>query len=54
MVEVGKCCEEIALCDRVWDAKRGLLYSQQLTPFLDELKELGFFEQTQKKKGMNQ
>ena len=44
---VSKCCKEIAACDRIWDAKRGLIYAQQLTPLLDELKELGFFEKTQ-------
>ena len=47
--QVGKCCEEIAACDRIWDGKRGLIYEQQLTPLLDELKELGFFEKTKRK-----
>ena len=44
---VSKCCKEIARCDRILDAKRGLLYAQQLTPLLDELEDLGFFEKTQ-------
>lgn len=50
VVEVGKCCDEIALCNRAWDAKRGLIYAQQLTPLLDELKRLEFFEKTQEEK----
>ena len=32
VIEVGKCCDAIAACDRIWDGKRGLLYAQQLTP----------------------
>ena len=47
VVEVGRCCDEIAVCNRVWDAKRGAMYAQQLAPLLDELKRLGFFEKTQ-------
>lgn len=47
VMEVSKCCKEIAVCDRIWDGKRGLIYAQQLTPLLDELKQLGFFEKTQ-------
>lgn len=47
VVEVGMCCDQIALCNRIWDAKIGAMYAQQLTPLLDELKELGFFEKTQ-------
>ena len=54
VVEVSKCCDEIAVCDRIWDGKRGLLYAQQLTPLLDELKELGFFEKTQEGKKIEQ
>ena len=50
VVEVGKCCDEIAVCNRVWDAKRGAIYVQQLTPLLDELKRLDFFEKTQEEK----
>lgn len=46
VAEVGRCCEQIALCTQIWDAKRGAIYAQQLTPLLDELKELGFFEKT--------
>ena len=47
VMEVGKCCKKIAACDRILDGKRGAIYAQQLTPLLDELKELGFFEKTQ-------
>ena len=47
VVEVGFCCDQIALCNQIWDAKIGAMYAQQLTPLLDELKELGFFEKTQ-------
>ena len=46
VVEVGRCCDQIALCTRLWDAKRGAIYAQAMTPLLDELKELGFFEKT--------
>ena len=46
VAEVGRCCEQIALCTQIWDAKTGARYAQQLTPLLDELKELGFFEKT--------
>lgn len=51
VIEVGKCCDEIAVCNRIWDAKRGAIYAQQLTPLLDELKELGFFDKTQEETG---
>lgn len=47
VVEVGKCCDEIALCNQIWNAKRGWRYVQLMTPLLDELKELDFFEKTQ-------
>ena len=46
VVEVGMCCEQIALCTCLWDAKRGAIYAQAMTPLLDELKALGFFEKT--------
>ena len=51
VIQVGRCCDQIAACDRILDAKRGAIYAQQLTPLLDELKELGFFEKTQDDKG---
>ena len=54
VIEVGKYCDEIAVCDRIWDAKRGLLYAQQLTPLLDELEDLGFFEKTQDDRGRDE
>lgn len=46
VVEVGICCDQIALCTRLWHAKRGAIYAQAMTPLLDELKALGFFEKT--------
>lgn len=46
VAEVGMCCEQIALCTCLWDAKRGAIYAQAMTPPLDELKALGFFEKT--------
>ena len=46
VMEVSKCCKEIAACDRILDGKRGAIYAQQLTPLLAELDRLGFFEKT--------
>lgn len=46
VMKVSKCCKEIATCDRILDGKRGLIYAQQLTPLLDELERLDFFEKT--------
>ena len=51
VMEVSRCCKEIARCDRILDGKRGAIYAQQLTPLLDELERLEFFEKTQEDKG---
>lgn len=51
VAEVGFCCDQIALCNSIWDAKRGAIYAQAMTPLLDELKALGFFGQTNTNKG---
>ena len=47
VIEFGLCCERIAACVPVWEAKRGLIYANRATEITEELARLGFFEKTQ-------
>ena len=47
VIELGLCCEQIAACVPVWEAKRGLIYANRATEITEKLARLGFFEKTQ-------
>ena len=47
VIELGLCCEQIAACVPVWEAKRGLINANRATEITVELARLGFFEKTQ-------
>ena len=46
VTEFGLCCEQIAACVPVWEAKRGLIYANRATEITEKLARLGFFEKT--------
>ena len=47
VIELGLCCEQIAACVPLWEAKRGLIYANRSHEITIELMRLGFFEKTQ-------
>ena len=47
VVEFAFCCDEIAACRYIFDAKRGLMYANRATDITMQLSKLGFFEKTQ-------